>query len=198
VLKLRDSVCTNLNLPIFESLLGTKDYEDICLILVQQLCALLTNCEYSIYERKGNMGDKVLVVDDELPVRDVLTDFLSGEGYEVILASNGEEALALAKKEDPQVILLDIGMPVINGLEVCKRLKADQHMKFIPVIIITGQAHSKEEAIEVGADDFINKPFDLIELSFRLKSALRMRYLTTEVQRLTARVKQLENNPRPL
>ncbi len=144
------------------------------------------------------MGGKVLVVDDELTVRDVLTDFLSDEGYEVILASNGEEAIALAKEEEPHAILLDISMPKMDGIAVCKRLKADEEMRFIPVIMMTGLAYVKAKAIEAGADDFLNKPFDLIELSFRLKSALRMRYLTAEVQRLTARLMQFEDNSHPL
>ena len=126
---------------------------------------------------KGSaMADKVLVVDDEFTARDILTDFLTGEGYEVILASNGEEALAKATAEDPQVILLDIGIPVIDGIEVCKRLKADGEMRFIPVIMMTGFSYRKREAVEAGADDFIRKPFDLVELSSRLKYLLRMKY----------------------
>lgn len=175
-----------------------KDYGDICLILVQQLYALVATCDHSTYERKGTMGGKVLVADDEFTIRDMLAIFLNDEGYGVILASNGEEALALANKENPQAILLDIGMPVIDGLEVCKRLKAEEQTRFIPVIVMTGHAYSRVQAIEAGADDFLNKPFDLIELSFRLKSALRMRYLTAEVQRLTARLMQFEDNSHPL
>jgi two-component system response regulator (stage 0 sporulation protein F) len=69
------------------------------------------------------MAEKILVVDDEWELRNLLTEFLTGEGYDVIQASNGEEALELAEKEEPQVILLDIKMPGIDGIEVCRRLK---------------------------------------------------------------------------
>ncbi len=69
------------------------------------------------------MREKVLVVDDEFEIRDVLSNFLTEKGYEVILASNGEEAIELAEKENPHVILLDVKMPGIDGIETCSRLK---------------------------------------------------------------------------
>ncbi len=143
------------------------------------------------------MGDKVLVVDDELQIRNMLTELLTREGYEVIVALNGEEAMEIAKKEDPRIILLDINMPVMDGLEACKRLKAERETSSIPVIMMTGHDYSKEEAIEAGADEFINKPFDLTELSFRLKSVLRVRYLTDEIDRLVADIEELQKN-RPM
>ena len=138
------------------------------------------------------MADKVLVVDDELRMRDLLSDFLPREGYNVLLASDGDEAIELAKKVDPQVILLDISMPKINGLEVCKRLKTEEKTRFIPIIMMTGFAYEKMEAVEAGADDFLSKPFDLIDLSFWLKSVLRIRYLTHEIERLAAYIEELE------
>ena len=140
------------------------------------------------------MGDKILVVDDEFEIRSMLNDVLSREGYEVILASNGEEAIALAEQEDPQAILLDIVLPVIDGIEVCKRLKAEELTLTIPVIIMTGLAYSKVDVIEAGADDFLAKPFDLVEVLFRLKSVLRVRYLTDEVDRLVAYIEELQRN----
>lgn len=83
------------------------------------------------------MGDKVLAVDDELQMRDLLNLFLTRDGYDVLLASNGEDAIELAKKENPQIILLDIKMPGINGIEVCRRLKADRKTQSIPIIVIS-------------------------------------------------------------
>jgi CheY-like chemotaxis protein len=80
------------------------------------------------------MADKVLVVDDEQEIRDLLANFLSTEGYEVIVAANGEEAIELAKRENPQLILLDIEMPGVDGIETCKRLKAEEKTQHIPVI----------------------------------------------------------------
>jgi len=171
-----------------------KDYGDICLILVQQLCALVATCDHSTYERKGAMEDKVLVVDDELLIRNLLTDYLSGEGYEVILASNGEEACELAKTENPHVILMDIGMPGLNGIEACRRLKAEETTRYIPVVMMTGFSYDRVDAIEAGADEFIKKPIDLVELSCRLKSIRRMSYLTHELARTEAETEQLEKN----
>jgi DNA-binding response OmpR family regulator len=132
---------------------------------------------------KDAMLDKVLVVDDELAIRELLDIFLTGEEYEVILASNGEEALELVEKEQPKAVLLDIKMPGINGIEVCRRLKAKDESKFIPIIMITASMDHRTEAVEAGADDIVTKPFNMEQLSFRLKSALRTRYLSAELER---------------
>ena len=107
------------------------------------------------------MGEKVLVVDDEFEIRDVLSRFLTEEGYEIILASNGEEALELVERENPQVILLDILMPGFSGIETCRRLKAAEKTRFIPVIVATALWDTHAEAVEAGAEDFVTKPFNL-------------------------------------
>ena len=144
------------------------------------------------------MADKVLVVDDELGIRDSLSEFLTEEGYQVILASNGEEALELAEKENPQVILLDIKMPGIDGIETCKRLKAEEKTRFIPVIISTALWDTYVEAIEAGAEDFVTKPFNLAEISFRVQSIRNVRYLTNELERAVAYIGELGKNlPKP-
>ena len=144
------------------------------------------------------MGDKVLVVDDEWGIRDMLSRFLTEEGYEVILAANGEEAIKLAERENPQVILLDIMMPGIDGIETCKRLKAEEKTRFIPIIMATALWDTYAEAIEAGAEDFVTKPFHLAELSFRVKSIRRLRYLTNELERAVAYIQELEkNHPKP-
>ena len=140
------------------------------------------------------MGDKVLVVDDDLDIRSILSDFLPGEGYRVLLAENGEEAIDLAKRENPQAILLDVRMPGIDGVETCRRLKAEEKTKFIPVIMITAYTDNKMDAIDAGADDFVYKPLDLLELSIRIKSILRMRYLNNEIERLAGYIKELQKN----
>ncbi len=140
------------------------------------------------------MGDKVRVVDDELGIRDSLSEFLTEEGYQVILASNGEEALELAEKENPQVILLDIKMPGIDGIETCKRLKAEEKTRFIPVIMATALWDTYAEAIEAGAEDFVTKPFNLAEISFRVQSIRRVRYLTNELERAVAYIGELGKN----
>ena len=140
------------------------------------------------------MGDKVLVVDDEWEIRHLLSQFLTEEGYEVILASNGETAIELAERENPQVILLDILMPGIDGIETCKRLKAGEKTRFIPIIMATALWDRYMEAIEAGAEDVVTKPFNLTELSHRVKSILRVMYLTDELERAVAYIQQLGKN----
>ncbi|NOR23013.1 MAG: response regulator [Desulforhopalus sp.] len=144
------------------------------------------------------MGDKVLVVDDDQEMRDLLGNLLEGEGYEVILGSNGEEAIELAEKENPQVILLDFEMPGIDGIEACKRLKSGEKTASIPIIMITAYKNKKPDAIEAGADDFVNKPFDPTELSIRIKTILRMQHLTNELEKAAAYIKEFQKNlPKP-
>ena len=140
------------------------------------------------------MAEKVLVVDDEDHIRELLASFLAGEGYKVILASNGKEAIDLAKREDPQVILLDLTMPRTDGIEACKRLKAKKKTGLIPLIMMTGLSDRKAEAFEARADDFINKSFDLTDIKVRVKSILRVGHLTDPAERLTAYMEELEKN----
>jgi DNA-binding response OmpR family regulator len=138
------------------------------------------------------MAEKILVVDDERDVRGLLSDFLTEEGYRVILATNGAEAIGLAELENPEVILLDINMPGIDGIEVCKKLKAQEKTQFIPIIIITAMEDSGFIAYLEGADDFVSKPFNLVELTFRVRSMLRIRRLNTELLLAKGYIQQLE------
>ena len=140
------------------------------------------------------MGEKVLVVDDEFEIRDVLSRFLTEEGYEIILASNGEEALELVERENPQVILLDIWMPGFSGIETCKKLKENEKTRFIPVIVATALWDTYAEAVEAGAEDFVTKPFNLTELSHRVESILRVRYLNDELERAVAYIQELQKD----
>ena len=140
------------------------------------------------------MAEKILVVDDEWELRNLLTEFLTGEGYDVIQASNGEEALELAEKEEPQVILLDVKMPGIDGIEVCRRLKEEDKTRFIPVIMVTALEDRDVDAFVEGADDFVTKPFILIELSFRVRSMLRIKHLTDDLQKSLAYIEELKKN----
>jgi DNA-binding response OmpR family regulator len=138
------------------------------------------------------MAEKILVVDDERDVRGLLSDFLTEEGYRVILATNGAEAIGLAELENPEVILLDINMPGIDGIEVCKKLKAQEKTQFIPIIIITAMEDSGFIAYLEGANDFVSKPFNLVELTFRVRSMLRIRRLNTELLLAKGYIQQLE------
>lgn len=137
------------------------------------------------------MANKVLVVDDESEIRDLLRTSLSAQGYEVVVASNGEEAIGLAKRENPQVILLGIEMPGIDGIETCKRLKAEEKTRLIPIIMLTTLGDRDIEAYLEGAADVVNKPFDIAELTFRVKSLLRVQHLTNEMEKALAYIEEL-------
>jgi DNA-binding response OmpR family regulator len=150
--------------------------------------------ELNDYSRSGTMADKILVADDEQKIRDLLDNFLKDQGHEVILASDGEQALQLAETENPQAIILDVRIPGLDGLEVCKRLKEKEETKFIPVIFITGFEDNKLDALDMGADDFVNKPFDMVELSTRVESVLRIRHLTDELERAVAYIEELRKD----
>jgi len=136
--------------------------------------------------------DKILVVDDERSVRDLLHSFLKATGYQAILASNGEEAIELAKSERPNAILLDVKMPGIDGVETCRRLRTEKQTRFIPVIMVTAFGTTKTEATDAGADDLINKPFNLTDLAVRVKSILGIGHLSDPVQRLMTYMDELE------
>lgn len=113
---------------------------------------------------------KVLVVDDERNILDIIRFNLEVEGYEVITSRDGEEALRLVRELSPDLILCDIMMPEIDGLEVCRRLKADGRTNHIPVVMLSArtQAQDKVASVEAGADDFITKPFDFSDLVARI------------------------------
>ena len=140
------------------------------------------------------MVNKILVVDDEKSVRDLLHSFLKAIGYQAIMASNGEEAIELAKSESPNAILLDVKMPGIDGVETCRRLRAEEQTRYIPVIMVTAFGTTETEATDAGADDLINKPFKLTDLAVRVKSLLRIGHLSDPVQRLIAYMDELEKN----
>lgn len=137
--------------------------------------------------------NKVLVADDEESIRILMRKILVREGYEVIETADGKEAVELARRENPHVIIMDIRMPVMNGIEACRRLKKDEKTRYIPILVLTAVGTSRMQAIAAGADDFLQKPFDQEEVSIRLKSMLRIRHLTDELQRVYMYVNELEN-----
>jgi len=136
---------------------------------------------------------KILIVDDEEIVRRVLSSLLKKDGYQVMEAEDGEAGVELAKKEDPDVILMDLTMPKMGGLEACRLLKKDEKTKNIPVLVITALGgENKTEAIDAGIDDFVSKPFDAEEISIRVKSMLKIKKLTDELERVLAYVNDID------
>ena len=122
---------------------------------------------------------RILVVDDNETNRDILVTRLETQGYELLQAADGEEALAAAKQYLPDLILLDVMMPKIDGIEVTRRIKADASMPFMPIILVTAKADSKDvvEGLNAGADEYLAKPVDQMSLVARVKSVLRIKEL---------------------
>ena len=122
----------------------------------------------------------VLVVDDDALVRGLVTESLESRGLKVITAPNGQDGLNLAKKHRPDLVLLDVRMPEMDGLELCRQLRRGFLTSTIPIIMLTSldQTADKVEGMEVGADDYVTKPFDARELVARVTTpaAQRARY----------------------
>ncbi|MFN2645284.1 MAG: adenylate/guanylate cyclase domain-containing protein [Burkholderiales bacterium] len=127
---------------------------------------------------------RILVADDTPANVRMLETRLAREGYEVRVARDGEEALALARETRPDLILLDIMMPKVDGMEVCRRLKGDASLPFTPIIMVTALADTKDivAGLEAGGDDYLTKPLDAHALSARVKSMLRIKSLHDTVK----------------
>jgi len=118
----------------------------------------------------------VLVVDDEPDVRETVAALLSPDGYELRFATNGHEALAAARGAPPDLVLLDVMMPHLDGFETCRRLRADPVLTDVPVVLVTvlDDRESRLKGFDAGADDFVSKPFDRLELRARVRTIVRL------------------------
>jgi two-component system alkaline phosphatase synthesis response regulator PhoP len=118
---------------------------------------------------------RVLLVEDEGDVAELMRYNLAKEGYDVVLTASGNEVIRLARESRPDVILLDIMIPQLNGWEVCRRLKKDPELAAIPVIMVSGRVEEGDKVLgfEVGADDYVTKPFSPRELIARVRAVLR-------------------------
>ncbi len=114
----------------------------------------------------------IMVVDDEIEIRRALQRSLIGHGYEVLVASSGESALEVIEQHPPDLILLDLGLPGMSGLEVCKRVRKQSDLPII-VISVKNQERNKVLALDLGADDYVSKPFGINEVLARIRVALR-------------------------
>ncbi|AMV60494.1 Two-component response regulator SA14-24 [Pediococcus damnosus] len=139
---------------------------------------------------------KILVVDDEKPISDIVKFNLTKEGYEVITAYDGEEALQKVEDESPDLILLDLMLPKIDGLEVARRVRAKHS---IPIIMVTAKDSELDKVVglELGADDYVTKPFSNRELVARVKANLRRQdqLVSAEQENNDIKVGDLDINP---
>lgn len=117
---------------------------------------------------------KILIVDDEVDLVETIRFPLEIEGYRVLVAYNGEDALNQARKEDPDLILLDLMLPKLDGYKVCRLLKFDERYKHIPILMLTAKVQEKDKVIgmETGADEYLTKPFDMDYLFKKVKEYL--------------------------
>ncbi len=124
-------------------------------------------------------GSRILIVEDELPMRRALEDCLSGQGYRVLSASNGEEGLTRAMREKPDLILLDVMMPGLSGFDLCAALRKAGCS--IPILMLTakGEIEDRVRGLDEGADDYLIKPFSTSELLARMRSILRRKQLSS-------------------
>jgi serine phosphatase RsbU (regulator of sigma subunit) len=133
----------------------------------------------------------ILIVDDNPANVDILQMRLAAHNYEIITATDGEEGLATAREKQPDLILLDIMMPKMDGIEVCRHLKADPSLPFMPIIMVSAKADSKDvvAGLEAGGDEYLTKPVDHAALVARVKSMLRIKSLHDTVLEQSAQLK---------
>ena len=126
--------------------------------------------------------EKIIVVEDEVDIREIIEYNLSREGYQVYVTPDGENALRLIKKQTPDLVLLDLMLPGLDGIEVCRMLKNDPVTRPIPVIMVTAKGEESDIVLGlgIGADDYVTKPFSPKELLARIKAVLRRGLLKEE------------------
>ena len=121
--------------------------------------------------------NKILIVDDALDTVELLRKRFHSEGYDTAEAYNGAEAIERVSEYGPDLIVLDVMMPIMDGYEACRRLKSDENTKYIPILMLTakGEVEHKVKGLDIGADDYMGKPFDYKELSARVRSLLSIK-----------------------
>ncbi len=140
-------------------------------------------------------SSRVLIADDIQQNRELLEAYLADEGYEILMASDGQQTMQLVDQQQPDLILLDIMMPRMSGYEVCSQIKGDPARRGILVLMVTAlnEAGDIEKAVNAGCDDFLTKPVNRLELRTRVRSLLRVRHLANERDRLLAYLEEMEH-----
>ncbi|TQD25061.1 response regulator transcription factor [Methanolobus vulcani] len=143
--------------------------------MISEKLSITVNQVEKVLDSMSDTRQKILIVDDEMDALVSLKVALEAEGYNVVEAKDGHEVVDKVYSELPDVILLDLMIPGIDGFEVCRLLKSDEMYRHIPIIMLTArnEVDDKVEGIELGADDYVTKPFNLKELKARIKMILR-------------------------
>jgi two-component system alkaline phosphatase synthesis response regulator PhoP len=144
------------------------------------------------------MGKTILIVEDEQDIADLIAFNLAHEGFKIVQADSGEDGLNKAKANNPDLILLDLMLPGMNGLDVCRIIKSDDEMRSIPVIMLTARDEDVDiiTGLEVGADDYITKPFSPRVLIARIRAMLRRHIKTEKVGSEPIRFGELNVDPK--
>lgn len=143
--------------------------------------------------------ERILIVDDEPQVRAMCAQALTGEGYDVLVARNGSDALQRAREESPQLAIIDVVMPGMDGIELCRSLRSTSGLSHLPILFLTAKRDITDKAAgyAVGGDDYLTKPFDIRELVMRVRALLRRAsptWFESEPRELTAGELRLDCN----
>ena len=132
------------------------------------------------------MAKKILIIEDEKDIAELIKHYLEKDKFETLLASDGEKGLELIRRQNPDVVILDLMLPKIDGIEVCKRIRSDSKVSGVPIIMLTAKGDESDRIIglELGADDYVTKPFSPKELVARIKALLRRVERTVEKQKV--------------
>ncbi len=143
-------------------------------------------------------SSRILIADDNQQNCELLDAYLSAEGYDTVMAYDGQQTLDIVREQRPDLILLDIMMPKLSGYEVCQILKNDPQTRDVLILVVTAlnEMGDIEKAVQAGCDDFLSKPINRLELTTRVKSLLRVRHLTNERDRLLAYLAEVEHASR--
>jgi len=141
--------------------------------------------------------EKILIVDDEEDILELVRYNLAREGYRIICVASGEEALIKARDESPDVILLDLMLPGLDGLDVCRRLRSNPATADTPIVMLTAKGEDADivTGLELGADDYVTKPFSPRVLLARIKAVLRRRQQKEEDETSVVRIHDITVNP---
>ena len=139
------------------------------------------------------MTPKILIIDDTPHNVKMLVDLLSAKGYATVTAASGQEGLEQVEAERPDLVLLDVMMPGMDGYEVCRRIRANPEYGILPVVMVTALDPAREriKGLDAGADDFLTKPFDRTEVLLRIKNLLDTRFLYRELERQNRSLEQV-------